>query len=79
MALVPVVSQATPSQNTMACHQRSLPLGVPDGELAEGLMATDHGSLDRPARHLAEIGGQDIEDEPADVGKQAAVMSEEGA
>jgi len=42
-------------------------------------MAADHGSLDRPARSLAGIGGWNTEDESADVGKQAAVVSKEGA
>jgi len=42
-------------------------------------MAVDHGSADRPARRLAEIGGEDVEDEPADVGEQGSVVPEEGA
>jgi hypothetical protein len=41
--------------------------------------SADHGCLDRLARSLAEIGGQDVEDEPADVGKQGTVVSKEGA
>ena len=41
--------------------------------------SADHGCLDRLARSLAEIGGQDVEDDPADVGEQAPVVLEEGA
>jgi hypothetical protein len=40
-------------------------------------VAADHGSADRPARRLAKIGGQDVEDEPADVGEQIAIVPEE--
>jgi hypothetical protein len=56
-----------------------MPVRVPDGELAERLVAADHGCLDRSARRLTEIGAQNAEDEPTDVGKQATVVSKEGA
>jgi hypothetical protein len=60
-----------------AFQHDGMPVGVPHGEGAECLVAADHGSADRSARRLAEIGSQDVEDEPADVGEQIAIVSEE--
>ena len=40
-----------------------MPAGVPHGVGAEGLVAADLGCLDWPARRLAEIGGENTEDD----------------
>jgi hypothetical protein len=54
-------------------------MGVPCGELAEGLMRADHGGVDAPARGLGEVAREDVKEQPANVAKQLPIMAKEDA
>jgi hypothetical protein len=57
----------------------AVPVGMPHAELAEGLMAGDHGGADGPTGSLAEEAREDVEEQPADVGEEVPVVTEEDA
>ena len=62
-----------------AFQHDSMPMGVPCGELPEGLMSGDHGGADAPARGQSEVAREDVKEQPADVGKQLPIMAKEDA
>jgi hypothetical protein len=56
-----------------------MPVRVQDAELAEGLVAGDHGATQSPAGRLAEEAREDVEEQPADVGEEVPIVPEEDA
>ncbi len=54
-----------------------MPVGMPHAELAEGLVAGDHGATQRPAGGLAEEAREDVEKQPANNGEELPVVTKE--
>ena len=54
-----------------ALQHDGMPMGVPDAELAEGLVAGDHGAAQGPAGGQTEAAVEDVEQQPAEVGNSS--------
>jgi hypothetical protein len=50
-------------------------MGVPYAELAECLMARDHGAAQRATGCLAEEASKDIEEQPTELGEELPVVT----
>jgi len=58
-----------------AFQHDGVPMGMPQPELAEGLVARDHGAPQRPSGGLAEEASKDVEEQPAEIGEELPVMT----
>jgi hypothetical protein len=58
-----------------ALQHDGVPVGVPHAELAEGLVAGDHGAAEGPAGGLAEEAPENAEEQLTEVGKELPVMT----
>jgi hypothetical protein len=60
-----------------AFQDDGVPMGMPDAELAEGLVARDHGAAEGPYGGLAEEAPEDVEEQSAEIGEELPVVTEE--
>ena len=56
-----------------------VPVGVPDTESTECLVARDHGAVQRATGGVAEEASKDVEEQPTEVGEELPVVTEEHA